>query len=137
MNAGEKNFHADRRAFIIMPDTGLTVAPVGFSGGHTELLVKLHYPRLRYAMDNFPRGYFMNDELCIYTGHDMTPGAVWEIKEKDMDVVKKSIPDFRRVFSVNDATPVYLGVRVGEIGQIWEKIRRTTIKMLEKGNIVM
>ncbi|MBO4700706.1 MAG: hypothetical protein J5620_03075 [Alphaproteobacteria bacterium] len=137
MNAGEKNFHADRRAFIIMPDTGLTVAPVGFSGGHTELLVKLHYPRLRYAMDNFPRGYFMNDELCIYTGHDMTPGAVWEIKEKDMDVVKKAIPDFRRVFSVNDATPVYLGVRVGEIGQIWEKIRRTTIKMLEKGNIVM
>lgn len=137
MNAGEKNFHADRRAFIIMPDTGLTVAPVGFSGGHTELLVKLHYPRLRYAMDNFPRGYFMNDELCIYTGHDMTPGAVWEIKEKDMDVVKKAISDFRRVFSVNDETPVYLGVRVGEIGKIWEKIRRTTIKMLEKGNIVM
>ncbi|MBQ6736698.1 MAG: hypothetical protein IJQ90_04420 [Alphaproteobacteria bacterium] len=137
MNAGEKNFHTDRRAFIIMPDTGLTVAPVGFSGGHTELLVKLHYPRLRYAMDNFPRGYFMNDELCIYTGHDMTPGAVWEIKEKDMYVVKNTIPDFRRVFSVNDETPVYLGVRVGEIGKVWEKIRRTTIKMLEKGNIVM
>lgn len=120
-----------------MPDAGLVVAPVGFSGGHTELLVKLHYPRLRYAMENFPRGYFMDDELCVYTGHDMTPGAVWEIKDDNMETVRSAIPDFRRVFNVKDETPVYLGVRVGEIGKIWEKIRCTTIKTLEKGNIVM
>ena len=120
-----------------MPDIGLVVAPAGFDGGHTEILIQLHYPRLRYAMDNFPRGYFMNNELCVYTGHDMTPGAIWEIKDNNMDVVRKTIPDFRRAFAINDDTLVYLGVRVGRIGAIWEKIRRTTIKTLEKGNVVM
>lgn len=132
-----QDFHTTRRAFIIMPDAGLVVAPAGFHGGHTELLIKLHYPRIRYAMDNFPRGYFMNGELCVYTGHNMTPGTVWEIRAEQTDTVIKTIPDFRRVFSVGDDTPVYLGVRVGEIGAVWEKIRRTTIKTLEKGNIVM
>ena len=135
MNSGEKDFHTNRRAFIIMPDTGLVVAPRGFSGGHTELLIKLHYPKIRYAMENFPRGYFMDGELCLYTGCDMTRGSVWEIK--NIDVVIKTIPDFRRTFAVGDETPVYLGVRVGKIGDVWEKIRRTTIKSLEKGNIVM
>lgn len=131
------DFHTNRRAFIIMPDTGLTVAPNGFSGGHMEMLIKLHYPRIRYAMDNFPRGYFMNGELCIYTGHDMTPGAVWEIRAEQMATVIKTVPNFRRVFDVTDETPVYLGVRVGKIGDVWEKIRKTNIKTLEKGNIVM
>ena len=136
MNSGEKNFHTNRRAFIIMPDAGLVVAPVNFDGGHTDLLIRLHYPKIRYAMDNFPRGYFMDGELCIYTGHDMTPGAIWEIKDDNMDVVRKTIPYFRRAFDINDDTPVYLGVRVGRIGAIWEKIRQTTIKTLEKQNNV-
>ncbi len=131
------DFHINRRAFIIMPDTGLTVAPVGFSDGHTEMLIRLHYPQVRYAIDNFPRGYFMNGDLCVYTGHDMTPGAVWEIRAEQIDTVIKTIPDFRRVFGVTNETSVYLGVRVGKIGDVWEKIRRTTIKTLEKGNIVM
>lgn len=131
------DFHTTRRAFIIMPDVGLTVAPNGFSGGHMEMLINLHYPRIRYAMDNFPRGYFMNGELCIYTGHDMTPGAVWEIRAEQMAKVIKTVPDFRRVFNAADETPVYLGVRVGKIGDVWEKIRKTNIKTLEKGNIVM
>lgn len=131
------DFHINRRAFIIMPDTGLTVAPVGFSDGHTEMLIRLHYPQVRYAMDNFPRGYFMNGDLCVYTGHDMTPGAVWEITSEQIDTVIKTIPDFRRVFGVTNETSVYLGVRVGKVGEVWEKIRRTTIKTLEKGNIVM
>ncbi len=120
-----------------MPDVGLTVAPNGFPGGHMEMLINLHYPRVRYAMDNFPRGYFMNGELCIYTGHNMTPGAVWEIRAEQMATVIKTVPDFRRVFGVGDDTPVYLGVRVGKIGDVWEKIRKTNIKTLEKGNIVM
>ena len=131
------DFHINRRAFIIMPDTGLTVAPAGFSDGHTEMLIRLHYPQVRYAMDNFPRGYFMNGDLCVYTGHDMTAGAVWEITSEQIDTVIKTIPDFRRVFGVTNETSVYLGVRVGKVGEVWEKIRCTTIKMLEKGNIVM
>ena len=98
------DFHTTRRAFIIMPGTGLTVAPNGFSGGHMEMLINLHYPRIRYAMDNFPRGYFMNGELCIYTGHNMTPGAVWEIRAEQMATVIKTVPDFRRVFDVGDDT---------------------------------
>jgi len=131
------DFHTNRRAFIIMPDTGLTVAPNGFSGGHTEFIMRLHYPRVRYAMDNFPRGYYMNGEICVYTGHDMTPGAVWEIRAEQMATVIKTVPDFRRMFGVGDDTAVYLGVRVGKIGDVWEKIRKTNIKTLEKGNIVM
>ena len=131
------DFHINRRAFIIMPDTGLTVAPAGFSDGHTEMLIRLHYPQVRYAMDNFPRGYFMNGEICVYTGHDMTPGAVWEITPEQIDTVIKTIPDFRRVFGVTNETSVYLGVRVGKVGEVWEKIRRTTIKTLEKQNNVM
>ena len=120
-----------------MPDTGLTVAPANFSGGHTEWLKLLHYPRVRYAMDNFPRGYYMNGELCFYQGHNMTPGTVWCVSNENIGVIRANIPYFRRIFSVQDETPVYLGVRVGEIGDVWEKIHKTTIKMLEKGNIVM
>ena len=131
------DFHTTRRAFIIMPNTGLTVAPANFSGGHTEFLMRLHYPHVRYAMDNFPRGYYMNGELCFYQGHDMTPGTIWRISNENIGVIRANIPYFRRIFSVQDETLVYLGVRVGEVGDTWEKIHKTTIKMLEKGNIVM
>jgi len=132
-----QNFHTARRAFIIMPTYGLVVAPVGFDQGHTELLVHLHYPNIKYAMENFPRGYFMNGELCLYQGFYITPGATWEIRDENIDTIRHHIPNFRQIFSVDDYTPVYLGVRIGDIGTVWEKIRKTNIKMLEKGNIVM
>lgn len=137
LNNPEKIFHKNRRAFIIMPNSGLVVAPVGFEYGHLEMLESIHFDDIRYAMENFPRGYFMNNELCIYQGFDMTPGTLWQVSNKNINVIQKNIPNFRCEFSVKDDTPVYLGVRVGDIGSVWEKIRRTTIKMLEKGNIVM
>ena len=133
------DFHTNRRAFIMIWGAGLIVAPRGADISHEQMLQMIGIPSVditRYLTMN-PRGYFMNGELCLYQGCDMTPGTEWKLDEWGYKTVQKYLQDLRTLFYLQDDTPVYLGVRVGKIGDVWEKIRKTNFKTLEKQNIVM
>ena len=84
-----------------------------------------------------PRGYFMDGELCIYQGYDMTPGAKWALTDDGKKIVQQYSADLRVIFNLNDQTCVYTGVIVGKIGDVWKKINMVRLKTLENQNIVM
>ena len=122
-----------------MRDTGLLVAQKNFNVSHQEMLKNLGLSQndIAEVLTICPRGYFMDGELCIYQGYNMTPGAKWELNAAGCRIIQKYTADLRAVFCLNDETPVYTGVIVGKIGDVWEKINKTTLKRLENQNIVM
>lgn len=138
MPGSAKNFHIMRRAFI-MSESGLLVAAPGSDISHEQMLsgIGMCSSEIRRALVLNPRGYYMTGELCLYQGCDMRPGTKWELTDAGMKLVQRYSPDLRRMFNLNDETPVYTGVIVGEIGAVWEKINKTALKILENRNIVM
>ena len=138
MSGPAKNFHIMRRAFI-MSESGVLVAAPGSDISHEQMLsgIGMCSSEIRRALVLNPRGYFMKGELCLYQGCDMRPGTKWELTDAGIKLVQGYLPDLRRMFNLNDDTPVYTGVIVGNIGMVWEKINRTTLKILENRNIVM
>lgn len=128
------DFHTKRRAFIIMPDVGLLVAPQQIDISHEQMLknIGLNASDVIKFLSLNPRGYFMNGELCVYMGYDMTPGAKWELTAAGKKTMQTYIADLRAVFNMNDETPVYTGVIVGQIGAVWQKINQTKLKSFEK-----
>lgn len=132
-------FHTKRRAFIIMPDVGLLIAPKKFDISHEKMLKNMGLSTT--SVLNFlticPRGYFMDGELCIYQGYDMTQGAKWQLTAEGCKIVQQYITDLRVIFNLNDQTCVYTGVIVEKIGNVWKKINMVHLKTLENKNIVM
>lgn len=133
-----KNFHIMRRAFIML-ESGLIVSAPGSDVSHEQMLSDIGMPsvKIRSVLAFNPRGYFMNGEICLYQGCNMRPGTKWKLTDSGMKLVQIYLSDLRRIFNLNDETPVYTGVIVGDIGTIWEKINKTTLKTLENRNIVM
>ena len=126
MNTNAKKFHESRRAFIIMRDAGLLVAPTNTDISHTQMLknMDLYGRDLRYVLMEMPRGYCMNAELCLYQGFS---GDTWKLADANYSLVQQYMPDLRALFNLNDNSNMYLGVRVGNIGDVWERINKTTI----------
>jgi len=130
MNNSEQSFHTNRRAFIIMHDgRGLVLEPKGSDLSHKQMFENIGLGALsvQYCLETYPRGYFMDDELCVYQGCDMTPGNKWELSQQNYAIVRQYMPKLQRVFNLNDNSNLYLGVLVGTIGSIWDKINKTTI----------
>ncbi len=126
MNTNEAQFHESRRAFIIMRDAGLLVAPTNTDISHTQMLknMDLYGRDLRYVLMEMPRGYCMDGELCVYQGFS---GPTWELTKSNYQIVQQYMPDLKALFNLNDNSNMYLGVRVGEVGTVWERINKTTI----------
>ena len=126
MSTNEAKFHESRRAFIIMRDAGLLVAPTNTDISHTQMLknMDLYERDLRYVLREMPRGYCMDGELCVYQGFS---GPTWELTKSNYQIVQQYIPDLKALFNLNDDSNMYLGVRVGEVGEVWERINKTTI----------
>ena len=123
------DFHQLRRAFIMMPDGHLLVAPKNTDLSHEQMLnnIGMVGEDVPKFLTTIPRGYFMNGELCVYQGFDMTPGAIWRVPIESYDIVRQFIPKLHREFAITDNTNLYLGVRVGKVGTIWDKLYKTTI----------
>ncbi|MBO7508801.1 MAG: hypothetical protein J6T57_00805 [Alphaproteobacteria bacterium] len=129
MAGQSEKFHTNRRAFIMWPGRELIVSSVGCDISHNQMFSNLgvapsDVPRF---MEIIPRGYFMDGEVCVYQGYDMTPGAVWEITPAGAMIVHDFLPALCHEFKLNCDTNLYLGVRVGVVGQVWDKIRKTKI----------
>ncbi len=123
------SFHTVRRAFIMMPGGALLIAPENTDISHRQMfqnqgIASNDIPKFLMTI---PRGYFMDGELCIYQGADMTPGAIWRLEAKNYDTVRAFMPQLKGNFGIDDNANLYLGVRVGEIGTVWEKLYKTTV----------
>lgn len=123
----EQSFHTTRRAFILMP-SGLLVAPANINLSHQDMFTKmgLSFAQTTHYLSDTPRGYYMTGELCLYQGA-LLNHKTWELKQKNYTLVQQYMPDLRALFNLNDNSNMYLGVRVGKVGDVWEKINKTTI----------
>ena len=128
----EQDFHKSRRAFIIMHhdsflyNPGLLVAPKNTDISHEQMLtcVNFHGRELQDFLMKSPRGYCMNGELCVYQGFS---GKTWELTESNYKIVQQYMPDLCALFNLNNDSNLYLGVIVGRVGDVWERINKTTI----------
>ncbi len=128
MKQNATNFHTMRRAFIMMPNE-LWVAPKNMDITHEQMLRNhgIAANEISRILKEVPRGYFMNNEIVIYQGHDISPNAIWCLDLGGYQIARSFIPNLRREFAVNDNTRVWMGVRVGKIGSVWETLYPTTI----------
>ena len=133
MNTNEAKFHESRRAFIIImhhtslpQNPGLMVAPVNNNISHEQMLkcVNFYGRELQDTLMKSPRGYCMNGELCVYQG---VSGPTWELVQSNYKIVQQYMPDLCALFNLNDNSNMYLGVRVGRVGEVWDRINKTTI----------
>ena len=129
MNKNEANFHESRRAFIIMHDVGLVISQPNTNMSHKDMFLKMGLPLvpdvLRHLTET-PRGYYMDGELCVYQGY-LLNSPTWNLQPQNYSIVQQYIPDLKELFNLNDNSNMYLGVHVGRIGEVWEKINKTTI----------
>jgi len=127
-NINEAKFHESRRAFIIIRNAGLLVSPENSNLSHQNMFTKmgLSFVQTTHYLSDMPRGYYMDGELCLYQG--LFDGRkTWELKKTNYSLVQQYMPDLCALFKLNDNSNIYLGVRVGRIGSVWEKINKTTI----------
>lgn len=129
----EQDFHKSRRAFIIIMhhttlphNPGLMVAPKNTDISHEQMLngVNFYGRELQDVLMKSPRGYCMDGELCVYQGFS---GPTWELTESNYKIVQQYMPDLCALFNLNKDSNLYLGVRVGRVGSVWERINQTTI----------
>lgn len=123
------SFHTVRRAFIMMPGGALLIAPANTDISHQQMFQTQGIPSedIPKFLMTVPRGYCMNGEICVYQGADMTPGAIWQLPVENYNIVRGFIPKLCKEFVLGDDANLYLGVRVGKIGAVWEKLYKTTI----------
>ncbi len=127
MDTNAKQFHESRRAFIINPDLGLVIAPSKTNISHVDMIYNMGFYDKQYAnvvLNKIPRGYYMNGELCVYQG---VYKPTWELAQSNYQIVQQYMPDLCALFNLTDNSHLYLGVRVGRVGDVWERINKTTI----------
>ena len=127
MNTNAKQFHESRRIFIINPDLGLVIAPSKTNISHLDMIYNMGFYDKQYAnvvLNKIPRGYYMKGELCVYQG---VYKPTWELAQSNYQIVQQYIPDLCALFNLKDNSNMFLGVRVGRIGSVWERINQTTI----------
>ena len=124
-----KQQHLNRFLFPIHDDGGLILASEKSDMSHEQMFYELGFSTrvVEQYLLKYPRGYYMDDVLCIYQGASMTPHTKWELSPGNYPIVQQYIPDLRAQLNLKDDTILYLGVVVGEIGRVWERINKTTI----------
>ncbi len=127
MDTNAKQFHESRRIFIINPDLGLVIAPSKTNISHVDMVYNMGFYDKQYAnvvLNKIPRGYYMKGELCVYQG---VYKPTWELAQSNYQIVQQYMPDLCALFNLKDNSNMFLGVRVGKIGEVWERINKTTI----------
>ena len=129
MNQSVEKFHSERRAFIILPDAGLILGESGKSYSHREILSHCGFDaeRISFIVENYPRGYFLNNTLVFYQADDSKESSTWELKKENYPLVKKYYPDLKNIFHLTSQTQIFLGVARGKEGDIWPTINPVDI----------
>ncbi len=129
MNQAVEEYHAKRRPFIIIPQVGIIIGELGQPYSHREILkhIGCSDEQISYILENYPRGYFLNNKLVIYQSDDIKPGESWQLKEENYIHVKKYFPDLQKLFQIDKNTQIFLGVRRGKEGEIWPTINGVSL----------
>ena len=124
MNQAVINYHSQRRAFIIIPNAGIIVGEKGAPFSHREILQNCGFnaEQVSFALENFPRGYFLNNKLVMYQSDDVKEGDSWRLLPENYDLVKRYYSDLQNLFQINEQTRIFFGVYRGKEGDIWPTI---------------
>ncbi len=133
MNQALKDYHSQRRAFIIIPDVGLILGESGQPFSHREILTNLGLDKeqVAYVLENYPRGYFLNNKLVIYQSDDIKENESWELKPENYFYVRKYFQDLKNLFHITAKTKIFLGVQRGKEGDIWPTINEVEAAFFE------
>lgn len=124
MNEAVDKYHSERRAFIILPNAGLILAEKGRSFSHRDILSNCGFglEQISFILENYPRGYFLNNKLVIYQSDDVKEAQSWELKKENYPLIRKYYPDLKNIFNMDSGTKIFLGVKRGKEGEVWPTI---------------
>ena len=133
MNQPVEKFHSERRAFIIIPNAGLILGEINQPFSHREILTNsgLMQEQINFILENYPRGYFLNNTLVFYQADDSKESSTWELKKENYPLVKKYYPDLKNIFHITAQTQIFLGVAKGKEGEIWPTINEVSSDFFE------
>ena len=130
MNTNIENFHKRRRAFIILPRAGLLLAEPESVLSHKEILLTAGFSSsaIKDIMIACPRGYFLDNTLVIYQGDNIKEGGAWELQPQNFSAVKNVFEYLECILGLNSDTKIYLGVKCGKLGAVWEQYNQVNIE---------
>lgn len=133
MNDVVKKHHMSRRPFVIVPEVGILLGQKDLEHSHVEMLLGLGLKKdkVQEIIDNYPRGFFMDNRLVIYQGDNVVEGCNWELNEENFDLVRKFFADLKNIFPFDSNTKIFLGVKCGELGTVWEHIKEVGLDFFE------
>lgn len=133
MQQALNDYHAQRRAFIIIPEGGLIVGESGQPFSHRDILTNLGLDKeqITHVLQNYPRGYFLDNTLVIYQADDNVEQKSWELKPENYFYVRKYFQDLKNLFRMTAKTKIFLGVKCGKEGEVWPTINEVKSSFFE------
>ena len=133
MNNAVEEYHRKRRAFIILPQVGIIIGEPGQPNSHREILkhIGCSDEQISHILENYPRGYFLNNKLVMYQSDDVKEGESWQLQPENYDLVKKYFGDLKKIFNINKDCQIFLGVNRGKEGEIWPTINEVDEKFFK------
>lgn len=133
MNQSVKAYHKKRRAFIIIPEVGLILGESGQPSSHRDILANLGLDneQTSHVLQNYPRGYFLDNNLVIYQSNDDIKQESWELKPENYFYVRKYFQDLKNLFRITAKTKIFLGVKCAKEGEIWPTINEVKSSFFE------
>ncbi len=133
MQQALNDYHAQRRAFIIIPEGGLIVGESGQPFSHRDILTNLGLDKeqITHVLQNYPRGYFLDNTLVIYQADDNVEQKSWELKPENYFYVRKYFQDLKNLFHMTAKTKIFLGVKCGKEGEVWPTINEVKSSFFE------
>ena len=133
MNPSVKAYHEKRRAFIIIPEVGLILGESGQPFSHKDILANLGLDKeqISHVLQNYPRGYFLDNNLVMYQSDGNTEQEVWELKPENYFYVRKYFQDLKKLFRITTKTKIFLGVKCAKEGEIWPTINEVESSFFE------
>ncbi|MCM1324517.1 MAG: hypothetical protein NC218_10370 [Acetobacter sp.] len=127
------NYHKKRRAFIILPKAGILWAEPGSILTHREILLTagISTTKIEKIIKNCPRGYYLDNTLILYQGDVIKAGEKWELQPDNFPVVKKVFADLENILALNAETKIFLGVKCGILGTVWEQYNQVDINFFK------
>lgn len=88
MNEAIIDYHERRRPFVIIPEIGIIFSRSGNAFAHNELLQNCGFSeeRVHEIIENFPRGYFLDNRLVVYQGENVAEGESWTLKPGKLQI---------------------------------------------------
>lgn len=115
----EREFHRQRKAFILFREAGILMGADGFEGSHAELLGRtgLESDRIRDIIACEPRGFALDGDIYLYQGEDFS-----ELSAENRAYARTWLPFFRALGLLTGNGRVFNGMIAGKPGERWTPV---------------